>query len=481
MSIQTRLTFSFTALFGLIVLGLAIGSYLLVRNSLFSDLNTELQVAVDGTAMSAEHELNEHQNAASGEADLQDVLNQRRDVVLPDTQILVRQGNRQAAYKAGAHATIDLRTIPSIRLREKTFANLRIASRELPVAKFHSQYRIYAATPTTVVDHKLNRFALVLTLLVPFGLVLAASAGYVLAKKSLAPLYDLSSTIEAVTSADLSVRVTVAGNNDEISRIGRQFNSLLDRLQHAFDCQQRFMADASHELRTPVTVALAAAQVTTRDAFHTQTDSDDALRVVEAQMLRVRKIVQELLLLSQADASSLKVRNEDLYFDDIVAEVSRAAQALARVKQQQLEVQPLPEARIKGDSELLGQAIMILLDNAVKFTPPGGHVDVRIGRSGAYWVCQITDSGIGIPKNEQPNVFDRFYRVVRDAAAGREFGGSGLGLAIAKAIVDSHRGTLTLAESKPGFTRFEIGLLAMDDEENQPAEQNPPNSFAVKI
>ena len=401
--------------------------------------------------------------------------------MLPNTQILVRQGDRLVAYKAGAHTTIDLRSIPSSRLKEKIFGNLRIASRDLPIAKFDSQYQICAATPTTDVDDKLSRFALILAVLVPFGLVLAASAGYALAKKSLAPLHELSSTIEAVTSADLSVRVTVSTNNDEISRIGRQFNSLLDRLQHAFDCQQRFMADASHELRTPVTVALAAAQVTTRDAFRTQPDSDDALRVVEAQMLRVKKIVQELLLLSQADASSLKVRDEDLYLDDIVAEVSRAAQALARVKQQQLEVQPLPEARIRGDSELLAQAIMILLDNAVKFTPQGGNVEVGICRSGAHWVCQVTDSGIGIPKNEQGNVFDRFYRAVKDVGGGKEFGGSGLGLAIAKAIVDGHRGSLTLAESRPGFTRFEIRLLAVDEEENQQAERNQAKSLAVRM
>jgi hypothetical protein len=252
-------------------------------------------------------------------------------------------------------------------------------------------------------------------------------------------------------------------------------------LQHAFDCQQRFMADASHELRTPVTVALAAAQVTTRDALRTQSDSDDALRVVEAQMLRVKKIVQQLLLLSQADASSLKVCSEDLYLDDIVAEVSRAAQALARLKQHQLEVQPLPEARIKGDSELLGQAIMVLLDNAVKFTPSGGNIQVGISRSGAHWVCQVTDSGIGIPKNEQANVFNRFYRGVKDVSGGKDFGGSGLGLAIAKAIIASHRGTLTLPESRPGFTRFEIRLLAVDDEENQPAERNHPNSLSVRI
>ena len=239
MSIQTRLTLSFTALFGFIVLGLAIGSYIvLVRNDLFSDLNTELQVAVDGTAISAEHEMNEHSTVAPGEADIQEVLNARADAALPNTQILIRQGSRQVAYKAGAHATMDLRNISSDSLRSKTFKSLHVAFRQLPVPKFHSQYEIYAAAPTAPIEDNLRQFALLLALLLPFGLALAASAGYVLARESLAPLHGLGSTIEAVTSSDLSVRVAVPDNRDEISRIGQQFNGLLDRLQAAFDCQQ---------------------------------------------------------------------------------------------------------------------------------------------------------------------------------------------------------------------------------------------------
>jgi signal transduction histidine kinase len=479
MSIQTRLTLSFTTLFGFIVLGLAIGSYILVRNDLFSDLNTELQVAVDGTAISAEHEMNEHSTVAPGEADIQEVLNARADAALPNTQVLIRQGSRQVAYKAGAHAVMDLRSISSDSLRSDAFESLHVAFRQLPVPKFHSQYEIYAAAPAAPIEEKLRQFALLLALLLPFGLAFAASAGYVLARESLAPLHGLGSTIEAVTSSDLGVRVAVPDNRDEISRIGQQFNGLLDRLQGAFDCQQSFMADASHELRTPVTVALAAAQVTIRDSGRTQRESDEALLMVETQMLRMKKILEDLLLLSQADASSLNLRTDDLYLDDIVAEVTRAGEALARMKQQELVVLKLPEARIRGDSELLGRAVMVLLDNAIKFTPNGGRIQVGISRAGAYWVCHVSDNGIGIPENEQANVFNRFFRA-RDAECVKESGGSGLGLAIAKAVVDSHRGSILLVESRPGFTRFEIRLLSVDGDPNQPASGIRPSPSRSK-
>jgi two-component system sensor histidine kinase CiaH len=201
--------------------------------------------------------------------------------------------------------------------------------------------------------------------------------------------------------------------------------------------------------------------------------------MVETQMLRIKKILQDLLLLSHADASSLKVHNEEIYFDDLVAEASRAARALAVEKQQELTLQSLPEARIIGDADLLGQAVMILLDNAVKFTPAGGTIEVGIHRSGVHWVCYVTDNGLVIPEDERANVFNRFYRATNDAGSGKEPGGSGLGLAIATVIVESHRGSLILAESRPGVTRFEIRLLAVDGED-QVAKRNQAKSLSVK-
>ena len=155
--------------------------------------------------------------------------------------------------------------------------------------------------------------------------------------------------------------MAVPDNRDEISRIGQQFNSLLDRLQAAFDCQQSFMADASHELRTPVTVALAAAQVTIRDLGRTQRESDEALLMVETQMLRMKKILEDLLLLSQADASSLKAAKRRCLPGRYRGGGDSSCGGLAPPETDRtLVVQPLPEARIRGDSDLLGRAVMIL-------------------------------------------------------------------------------------------------------------------------
>jgi len=243
------------------------------------------------------------------------------------------------------------------------------------------------------------------------------------------------------------------------------------------ESQRRFMADASHELRTPVTVALAAGQVTNRNPFHRLEDSDDALRIVEEQMLRLRRIVQDLLFLSQADACAPALANTEMYLDDVVADATRAAQTLAAARQQRVNVHPLPEARIWGNPDLLQQAVLILLDNAVKFTPPGGHIEVAILRRGSCWICQVTDTGRGIPAFAQAHIFERFYRAQDDSA--EKVSGSGLGLGVAKSIVETHQGTLALVESRPSLTRFEISVKALDDELN-PA-QDQANSLAVRI
>jgi heavy metal sensor kinase len=477
-STRARLTVYFTALFGAIVVALAIAAYVLVRNDTYSKLDSALRVAVDGTAMSATHELNEHPRQAAGDADLQAVLQEMRDGPLPDTQILVREHSRQVAYKASQGQAVDLRRIaPDWPGNAANWEGVRVAYRELPVSKFATHYQIYAAKAIAPALGELRVLTRLLLLFVPLGLGLAALAGYLLARETLAPLEDLTQAIDAITSSHLSARVNVRSAQDDIGQLGSRFNSLLDRLQAAFDLQRRFMADASHELRTPVTVALAAAQVTARDAARTLRDCEESLDIVEQQMLRLKKIIGDMLFLSQADASSLKLDWKEMYLDDAVSEASRAAKALARAKQQSFRLDALPEARCWGDQELLTQAILIVLDNSVKFTPPGGSIEVTVRQSGNFWICAIQDSGAGIPEKAQPHIFDRFFRAHN--SGNEKVPGAGLGLPIAKSIVESHGGNLRLVQSHPGSTTFEISIPVF--EKGMPLNYAHANSFAVRI
>jgi signal transduction histidine kinase len=478
MSTRARLTVSFTALFGVIVIALAIEAYLLVRNDAYSRLDAALQVATGATAMSAEHEFNEHSTKFAGEKDLQSVFDDTESSDVTDTQILVREENRNAAYKPGAQPTVDLRTIAPNRLRNgATLDGLQVATRTLRVPKFKAVYQIYSAKPITLPLEQLERIRISLFVLIPIGLGLAGLAGYFLAMRSLGPLQNLAQTIDRVTSSDLSARVEVNKEGDEIGTLGLRFNSLLDRLEDAFTVQRRFMADASHQIRTPVTVALTAAQVITRDPDANLPDYRESLLTIEHQMLQLRRTVEDMFFLSQEDSTSLKVDRKGVYLDDAVSEAVGAARVLANAKQQKLKVNHLAEAKCRGDEGLLKQAVLILLDNAVKFTPPGGNIDVDLLRRGEYWVCLVTDSGRGISEAAQARVFERFFRESRPGK--EEAPGAGLGLAIAKSIIESHDGALTLVESRPGRTIFEIAIPVFETDLSPRGVH--ANSFAVRM
>jgi signal transduction histidine kinase len=481
MSIKARLTASLVALFGVLVIALAFAAYLLASKDAYAKLDGELQIATGATAMAAGHELNEHPTKADGEDDLKAVLNDVGSSDLSTTQILVREQDRNAVYKSGQQ-TVDLRAIPSALLKNgATVQGLRIAARHLDVSKFHTSFDIFAGQPIAPALARIRRLRNSLLLLVTLGLALAGLGGYLLATKALRPLQTFAETIESVTSADLSARVELTAHPDEIGRLGSRFNFLLDSIASAFTLQRRFMADASHQIKTPVAVALTACQVVNRDAAAPLADCRESLHVIENQMLQLRRIVQDMFFLSQADTASLTFTKSEMYFDEAITAAVRAARTLATAKRQELTFHTnVTEARCLGDEDLLKQAVLTLLDNAVKFTPEEGTVEVTLNRTADSWLCFVSDSGKGISAPAQARVFERFFR---EEGSSKHTPGAGLGLAIAQSIAEKHGGHVRLVESRPGRTVFVLEIPAAS--ESAPpapvAAKDQKNSFAVRI
>jgi signal transduction histidine kinase len=276
----------------------------------------------------------------------------------------------------------------------------------------------------------------------------------------------------------MSARVHV-NSGGEIALLVRRFNSLLDRLEHAFKLQRTFMADASHQIRTPVTAALAAAQVVGRAPNATLQDCKESLAVVENQMSQMRRTIEDMFFLSQADTDSLDIRRQEIFLDDAVSDAVRSARPLAAAKQQTLEVETLPEARCSGDQDLLRQVVLSLMENAIKYTPAGGCIGVSLERRGDHWVCSVTDNGPGISPTAQSQIFERFFRERRPGT--ESLPGSGLGLAIAKSIMEAHNGSVTLVSSQPGCTTFALAITTTALEAVECNTRVQANSLAVRM
>ena len=281
---------------------------------------------------------------------------------------------------------------------------------------------------------------------VPLSLLLAALGGYFLARKSLAPIALMNRQTERITAENLSARLDVANPRDELGRLARTINELLARLDTAFNEQQRFVADASHELRTPVAVIRSETEVALEHERSTA-DYKDALALIKDEAERLTRIVEDLFMLLRGAGGARAATSERFYLNDLIAECTRSAVVLATRKSITLKVGPLPELTLTGDEEALKRMLLNLLDNAVKYTPAGGRVNVSLTTHDHAAQVVVTDTGIGIPPEDQAHVFDRFYRV--DRARTRAAGGAGLGLAIARHIVAAHGGTLAV-NSAPG-------------------------------
>lgn len=281
---------------------------------------------------------------------------------------------------------------------------------------------------------------------------LAALSGWWLARTAMAPIGKISQTAEAVgESADLSRRVHYPGPRDEVGRLAETMNLMLSRLEMAYarmqevvDAQKRFVADASHELRTPLTIVRGNIELLQKMGDAPPTEREVALADMQAEAERMTRLVDDLLMMARADAGQTP-ELVSMALGPLVQEVCRRAQALPHEVAFEVDLPPaLDRIQVWADPDSLTRALLILIDNAFKYTPAGGRVLIRAGRQGEGIAIQVVDTGIGIATEDLPHLFERFYRTDR----ARSRGGTGLGLAIAKWVASVHGGRLT-AESEP--------------------------------
>lgn len=273
-------------------------------------------------------------------------------------------------------------------------------------------------------------------------LLLAAGAGWAMARVALRPIAAVTATAEAIAeSGEAARRVPVAATRDEVGALAATFNRMLDRLQAALVAQRRFVADASHELRTPLTT-LRLNLSTLRRMGARPAEELEIIDDLDREVERLGRLVEGLLVLARADAGQPLAR-APVALDALVRRAVRAA--APRLADRTLRADELAPLVVLGSADHLEGVVRNLLDNAIKYTAPGGQIDVILQAEGGEAVLQVRDDGVGIADADLPHVFERFYR----APSARGQTGAGLGLSIAAEVVGAHGGSLA-AESQPG-------------------------------
>ncbi len=298
---------------------------------------------------------------------------------------------------------------------------------------------------------------------IPIAILMACGGGYFLARKSLAPVVAMSNQAGRIGAANLHQRLAVQNEKDELGHLARSFNGLLDRLSQSFERQQRFMADASHELRTPVAILRGEAEVALSQQGRSTEEYRESLAVLHQEAERLTHIVEDLFTLTRADAGQYPLQRGNFYLDELLAECVHAARTLALAKKITMNFDGASECPIYADESLLRRMILNLLDNAIKYTRAGGSVTVACRRTGEEYTLSVTDTGPGVPEELQPRIFERFFRA--DEARSRsdsDGGGAGLGLAISRWIAEAHGGRLELTCSDSSGSTFTAYLPAAD-------------------
>jgi len=460
-TVRGRLTaFYVTALaVALIIVGGLI--YVLLARALYARIDDSLYALVQITVTSLTNDLAEGQDVADAARSTAAELSSRQQMlaIYDENGRLLAEGGRDDDLNIALPAldtipTDDASLLTVIEERDQDDRH-RLALRRVIIPSHNATYLVVAGSSLEPTDEELESLRDILAYVVPIALMLAGVGGWFLARQSLSPVAAMADRARKMSAENLSGRLPVANPRDELGRLAETVNDLLGRLEASITAQRQFMADASHELRTPVATTRTAANVALQQQHREELEYRETLTIIEQQAVRLSRIVDDMFTLARADAGTYPVRQTPMYLDEVVDEVVKAARVLASTRDVSIEAATIPSATLTGDEELVRRLIVNLLDNAIRYTPAGSTVRVDLEQASGGYALSISDHGPGIPADVQPHIFERFYRA--DAARARRDGadgGAGLGLALARWIAEAHGGHLTLVRSSETGTTF---------------------------
>jgi len=310
------------------------------------------------------------------------------------------------------------------------------------------------ARSTKQIDQALAGLVHTLIIAIPLALALAAGGGIFLARRALKPVDKIAQTAQEIEETDLSRRINV-NTKDELGRLAATLNAMIGRLEKAFQRQKQFTSDASHELRTPLAVIEAESTLALQKE-RSPSDYRQSLEIISQESRQMSSLIDKLLTLARADAGKEQWNFVAVDLGKLITNLSTDIEVLCQEKRLSFQLGQMDDLLVNGDEARLRELFMNLLDNAIRYTPSLGTVSISLRREGQMAVVAITDTGVGIPAEDIPFIFERFYRV--DKSRSRAEGGTGLGLAICRHIAEAHGGKIEVESQVGAGSTFSVCL-----------------------
>jgi len=441
LSIGLRLTFWYLGIFAIAQLIFGIGMWYILRDNLRDVADSGLFGEVEDV-----RRFLEAQPANATLAEIRGAVIEEYSTEAGGDYLQILDSGGTWIYRSSAFSKQSVRSVSPNQIHRPTRKDVRFGKEPFRLVTQridvhgHS-YTVQAAITYREEEETLQRFQTYLLMFAPALLLIAGLVGYWLNRRALAPVDALTRTARTITGYTISSRLEQLHTGDELQRLSDTLNEMLDRIETAFTRVTEFTADASHELRTPVSLIRTEAELALRRS-RTDDEYREALRHILLEAERTTSLIEELLALARADSGQQQLEIQPLDLRSTLQEVATGWRAVAGVRGLQFSERIREaELRVLGDAAALRRVINILLDNAFKFTPvPGGVVTLCAEERDGRALISVRDNGMGIAEENHARIFERFYRV--DQARSREFAGAGLGLSIAQWIVEQHQGKI---------------------------------------
>lgn len=459
-TLRFKLTLWYVAILGVTLCAFSLFLYLTLSKGLHRSLDNKLRTTAEVIAASIRRPF----GPGPSLADIDQIMREHFGIrpLGRFVQVLDETGKRSSNIR-NVDIPMSMETLERVSKGETVFETVTVAKEKirlvtLPIfEKGRMVGIVQVGSPLEEIEEALRQLLLILLVAVPSVLILAVVGGLFLANKALRPVDEITNTARKIgSSGDLSQRIRLKRKvDDEIGRLAATFNEMIAKVENSFQQIKRFTADASHELKTPLTILRGEIEVGLK-RLRTPEEYQKILASNLEEVKHMSRMVEDLLTLARADMGALELRKEVVDLGGLVREVWEEVRLWAEDKGVELLFQEDGEARIMGDRGRLRQLALNLIDNAIKYTPSGGRVELRVVRDGDEVTFSVADTGEGIPAEDLQRIFERFYRV--DKARSRQRGGTGLGLSICKWIAEAHGGRIS-AESELGRgSKFHVFL-----------------------